>query len=85
MGWKKSIFIHDTTTGAWDTGAHTVKCQPLDQSYPTGAVDCSALTNGYVYRQDSDLDDSKHYDVYVDGALSELRLISPQSIPMVGV
>jgi len=87
MAWDKDtviIWLASSTTGALDTGAHTVKVQPIDQSYPTGAIDCSQLSSEYAYKPDSDLDEDTHYDVYVDGSKLK-RLIATNSTPMIGV
>lgn len=85
MAWDRktaSYWAFDSDTGEWDTATHTVKFQPADQSYPTGAVNGEQLTCLYVWVPVSDLDEMKHYDVYVDGTKKD-RLISPNSEPPV--
>lgn len=59
--------IVNWTTGVEDSSSHTVKLQPVNQDYPTGAITCSqCTTNQYRWRPDSDLDDSIDYWIYVD-------------------
>ena len=69
----------DVSTGDPDTGLHTVKIQPINQTFPTGAIDCSHVGNGY-YIPDSDFNNEMHYDIYVDGTKKRRRL-SDNSFP----
>lgn len=72
------------TTGSIDTSVHTVKLQPVDQVYPTGAIACSQCTiELWLWRPDADLDDDKHYQLYVDATKKDI-IISRQSIPAIG-
>jgi hypothetical protein len=81
---EEALFkLYNTTTGADDTGSYTVKVQPSDQAYPTGAVACSQLGATNTWRPDSNLDDQKHYDIYVTGAKIG-RMLSPESLPSIG-
>lgn len=88
MTWKKETVRYPLVddTGAPDTGSHVVKLQPIDQAYPTGAISCSRLTggDGNLYQPDSDLDETKHYDWYVDTINQKVRVFSPNSIPPLG-
>ena len=80
--WAKELVLFPVmiwASGTADTSAHTVKLQPIDQAYPTGAIACTHKGNGY-YGPDSDLSDATHYDIYVDGIKKE-RIYSPISEP----
>jgi hypothetical protein len=85
--WDKDIIFVNlvtTATGADDVAAYTVKFQPIDQAFPTGAtagVQCSATKARW--QPASDLDDTKHYDVYV-GSDCVGRLFSLKSEPPIG-
>ena len=85
--WDKEDVVFelvDASTGSPDTGAHTVKLQPIDQAYDSGAITCSQKsTVTSMWGPDSDLDDDKHYFVYVDGDKKDL-IISRQSVPSIG-
>jgi hypothetical protein len=82
--WDKDIiFINVVTpiTGADPTAEYGVVFQPIDQTFPDGGTDgvqCS--TNLARYYPMSDLDDTKHYDVYVEG-MKFMRIFSPKSNP----
>jgi len=69
------------STGVADTTTHTVVLQPTDQTYPTGSISCTHAGNGY-YRPDSDLNDTKHYYIYVD-TVKKSKLISIESEPAI--
>ena len=61
--------IVNSSTGSPDTTVHTVYLQPIDQSYPTGAIACSQKsTVQSMWGPDSDLDDETHYHIYVNGS-----------------
>ena len=85
--WDKDvIFIQlvTATTGADDESAHTVKFQPIDQAYPTGAVNgtqCSTELSRYYPA--SDLDDTNCYDIYVDSVCIG-RIFGKATVPSVG-
>ena len=83
---KDTIFIQlvDSSDGTNDETSHTVKLQPIDQAYDTGAVSCSQAS-GFASRwtPDSDLDDEMHYDIYVDGTKIG-RLQPPTAMAMIG-
>ena len=75
----------NSTTGSPDTSSYTVKLQPVDQAYPTGAITCSQKsTVKSIYGPDSDLDDETHYFVYIDGSKKDL-IIARESVPAIGV
>jgi hypothetical protein len=83
---KDTVFIHlvTATTAADDTSSHTVKLQPIDQAYPTGAVDCTQGTSEQArWYPDTDLDEDQHYDVYVDDVKIG-RILSYNSLPAIG-
>ena len=74
----------NSTTGSPDTGAHTVKLQPINQAYDSGAIACSQKsTVKSIYGPDSDLDDEMHYFIYIDTAKKDL-LIARESVPAIG-
>ena len=82
--WAKELVLFQVmvwASGTADTSAHTVKLQPIDQAYPTGAIACTHKGNGY-YGPDSDLDDATHYDIYID-TVNKGRLFSPKSEPTI--
>ena len=85
--WAKERIIFQLinwSTGGPDSGSYTVKLQPIDQTYPNGAVSCSqASSDASLWRPDADLDTTKHYDIYVDGT-NKKRLFSPESEPQIG-
>ena len=86
--WEKEEVpaIHLTVfgTGADDTTAHTVKLQPANQAYDSGAISCTAGTsNGSYYYADSDLDDETLYHIYVDDTFYS-PLIDQKSFPAIG-
>lgn len=86
MSWNKDyigieLFIPDT--GEPDTTAHVVEFQPIDQAYPSGAVNATQCSiNKEIYQPDSDLDEWTHYDIYVDGT-NYMRLLALKSTPAV--
>ena len=85
--WPKNDAIQtliDSATGAWETVAKTVKYQPTDQAYPTGAIAATQLASGHSYVPNSDLDSLKHYDLYVN-AVKKKRVFSPDSEPNIVV
>ena len=69
--WAKEYIkfqLRDSTTGNPDTGSHTVYLQPVNQTYPTGAISCSQLSgDSSIWSPDSDLDDELDYWIYIDG------------------
>ena len=68
--------IANGTTGVDDSTSHTVKLQPVNQTYPTGAITCSqCTTNQYLWKPDTDLQDNIDYHYYVDGT-KKLRLLA---------
>ena len=85
--WDKDvIFIQlaTTATGADDTGSYTVKFQPIDQAYPTGAVagvQCSSDKS--KWQPASDLDTMNHYDIYVDDTRIG-RIFGMDAVPSFG-
>lgn len=82
--WEKELVLFSLmiwASGSEDTSVHTVKLQPIDQAYPTGAISCTHKGNGY-YGPDSDLDDETHYDIYVDTDLKS-RLWALKSAPVI--
>jgi len=84
--WAKEnavIGLYSSSTGLEDTSSHTVKYQPIDQDYDTGAIAASQLGSTNRWMPDSDLDDEQHYDIYVDGT-KKFRMNSPESVPMIG-
>ncbi len=85
--WDKDeicIQLVTATTASDDESAHTVKFQPIDQAYPTGAVNgVQGTTEKSRYFPASDLDDETHYDVYIDGT-AYYRLLAKKSNPGVG-
>lgn len=62
-----------------ETGVHDVRLQPITSTYPTNAITCTHLGDGW-YIPDSDPDEDEHYDIYVDGA-KKRRRISDNSFP----
>ena len=85
--WEKEDVVFElvnSTTGSPDTTSHTVKLQPIDQAYDSGAIACSQKTVvTSMWGPDSDLDDLKHYHIYVDDDKKDL-LISRESVPAIG-
>ena len=85
--WEKedvSFELINSTTGSPDTTSHTVKLQPVDQVYDSGAIGCSQKTTvTSIWGPDSDLDDETHYYIYVNDDLKDL-LIARKSIPNIG-
>ena len=75
---KGDITFQLRALGSPDTGAHTVVMQPLDQSYPTGAITCTHYGDGW-YSPDYDLDDETHYHIYVDGVFKKLWIAKKSS------
>ena len=83
---KDTIFIQLATTGsgADDTGSYTVKFQPIDQAYPTGAVaGVQCTSDKSKWQPDSDLDTTNHYDIYVD-TVRIGRLFGMDAVPPIG-
>lgn len=64
------ITLRNSTTGELDTGSYTIKFQPANQSYPTGAITGNPLTNSASYMPASDLDEDIGYYIYKDGVQS---------------
>jgi len=85
--WDKEDVVFEIvnyTTGSPDTTAHTVKLQPINQAYDSGAISCSqktAVTS--MWGPDSDLDDEMHYYVYVNDVKKDL-IIARESVPPIG-
>ncbi len=68
--WDKDenlILLMDPDTGAWDTALKTVEVYPIEESYPTGKINCTQLASLFVYKPDSDLDADTDYWVRVGG------------------
>lgn len=62
------IEIRNWTTGEEDTSSYTVKLQPKEYAYPTGAIDCNQCTVDKQYwRPGSDLNTETDYWIYIDG------------------
>lgn len=84
MAWGSKILkqIRDAT-GLPDTSSHTVKLQPWDQSYPTGAVSLSQMSGDLsIYGIASDLlDDDTHYMLYIDDTDTGIRYYAPNTYP----
>lgn len=86
MAWDKDyilITMRDSATGELDETAYTVEMQPTDQAYPTGKTACTQLSSLHTYKPNSDLDEDKHYWVYVGGS-ALYKLIALNSEPAVG-
>jgi len=69
--WSKEdvplIALRNWTTGAEDTASYTVKLQPKNQDYDTGAIACSqCTTEQWLWRPDADLDSETDYWIYVN-------------------
>ena len=82
--WPKEnvlLQLRHGSTGLPDTDEHSVKLQPLEQTYPNGAVNCiRASGDPSFWLPETDLDTESHYDVYVDD-LRKRRMFSPDSQP----
>lgn len=75
--------IRNSTTGEADTTAHTVKLQPIDQTYDSGSIACSQKSSDLsIWGPDSDLDDETHYFIYVNDSKKDL-IIARESVPNV--
>jgi hypothetical protein len=84
--WNKEnivISLVNTATGENDTGTHTVKFQPVDQAYDSGAINGTQLDSLYRYIPASDLDTENAYDIYVDGTKLK-RIFGSDMLPAVG-
>ena len=84
MAWDKDVcFVELVTpvTGASDTTSHAVKFQPVDSAYPTGSIaGVAGTSNAARYYPASDLSESMHYDIYVDGVrVGRLQAINSYS------
>ena len=64
------ITLRNSSTGELDTSTHTIKFQPANQSYPTGAISGNQLTNLASYMPASDLEENIGYYIYKDGVKS---------------
>jgi len=61
------IPIRNQTTGSTDSTSHTVKLQPKNETYDSGAITCSqCTTEQWLWKPDSDLDSEQDYYIYVD-------------------
>ena len=68
---KEKVYIgpiRTYATGAKVTsGLTTVKLQPENQNYPTGAISCTIGSgDASVWFPDSDLEDDMNYRIYID-------------------
>ena len=85
--WEKEnavIRLVVATTMADDETSHTVKYQPTNQAYPTGAVTATQGTSELSrWYPSSDLDDNYSYDIYVNDSRIG-RIFSPKSVPELG-
>lgn len=87
MAWgSKKTFRMLNTDGTDDTSSHTVKAQPINQAYPTGAITLAQKsTDQSVWGLTSDsLADNMHYRIYVDDVATDDVWFSPRSIPPLG-
>ena len=69
-GLEFEVLITDNVTGADDNTAHTVRLQPIDQAYPTGALVMAQKTErpavwGFASNV---MDENMHYDLYVNAS-----------------
>ena len=80
---EKARFVLIDSNGNWDTGSHTVEVYPMTETYPTGKVTCNQLSSNFAYEPASDLDDTKHYMIRVDGT-DMYPLFSIKSYPTLG-
>ena len=89
MAWgsELAIPIVDKITGENDSSSYTVKLQPLNQAYDSGAVTLSQKTvEQHVWGLSADsLDYDTHYALYIDGSDTGLRFFAPNSYPAFGV
>lgn len=85
MAWgtKLTVKLVNSTTGSDDETSHTVKLQPVESAYPTGAITLSQKTvelSVWGLAADS-LGDDTHYALYIDDADTGIRYWAPNSLP----
>jgi len=82
--WEKEnavVQLKVAVTMADDETSHTVKYQPVSQTYPTGAITATQGTSDLsCWYPSSDLDDEEDYDIYVNDS-KVTRIWSPISTP----
>lgn len=89
MAWSKEqiiieLFKNDGSGDPDTSDTHVVRLQPIDQSYPTGAIDCSQCTSvAHRWQPDSDLSETMDYDLYVDGVWLD-RKLAKRAVSAVG-